>query len=108
MAFAVNNAGATPSEFRLREWDVFSQGCQSATLGWNWPTLSALFISAVLQSRPAWELCLFCFPFSDEFFHVGDLCWIGFGVLANLDRLFAGGDGLGRLALFGEYARPKA
>jgi hypothetical protein len=24
---------------------AFSQGCQSTTLGWNWRTLSALFIS---------------------------------------------------------------
>jgi hypothetical protein len=33
------------AELRLREMDAFSQGCQSATLGWNWRTLSALFIS---------------------------------------------------------------
>src|SRR5258705_13990049 len=39
--FAVNNAGATPSELRLREMGCFSQGCQSATLGWNWRTPSA-------------------------------------------------------------------
>ena len=28
----------------FERWDAFSQGCQSATLGWNWRTLSALFI----------------------------------------------------------------
>src|SRR5258705_12073734 len=25
----------------FEKWDVFSQGCQSATLGWNWRTPSA-------------------------------------------------------------------
>jgi hypothetical protein len=31
----LTNAGATPSELLLREIRAFSQGCQSATLGWN-------------------------------------------------------------------------
>jgi hypothetical protein len=29
----------------FEKWYAFSQGCQSATLGWSWRTLSALFIS---------------------------------------------------------------
>ena len=56
-----------------------------------------------LTSITSRQLHLFCFPFCDEFFHVGDGCRVGFGVLAKLDRLLAGGDGFGGLTLFGEH-----
>jgi hypothetical protein len=34
----------------FEKWDAFSQGCQNATLGWNWRTLSALFFEWVIDS----------------------------------------------------------
>jgi hypothetical protein len=44
----------------FEKWDAFSQGCQNATLGWNWRTLSALFFEWVIDSTFCAE------PWSEE------------------------------------------